>query len=136
MSKEDAMGLQEKRRIKMLQDEVLPSVRDEIKALSGADIEWEVDWESLAHSMEALDNIEYQGIRRVLDALRKICYDDIGKEAVLAGLRKIVIKNHDSAGEKRVVFNDAILAVDGAWGAGWDGYPAEDEIKKLLEEGL
>jgi len=130
------MGLQEKRRIKMLQDEVLPSVRDEIKSLCGADIDWEVDWESLAGSMEALDNIEYQGIRRVLDVLRRICYDDIGKEAVQAGLKKVVVKNHESAGDKKIDFRDAVLTVDGAWGAGWDGYPAEDELKKILEDGL
>jgi len=130
------MGLQEKRRIKMLQDEVLPRKKEEVKELCGADIEWEIDWESLSDDMPALDNFESQGIQKVIEVLYDCCCDDIGKEAVAAGLKKIILKNHKDPAMKKNVFKDGVLEVHAAWGASWDGYPENYEIKQVLEGGL
>ncbi|MCE1246784.1 MAG: hypothetical protein LWY06_09080 [Firmicutes bacterium] len=127
------MGLQERRRIKVLQDEVVPEVKTQILELCGKDIEWEVVWDSFK-DMTALDYIEYQGIRRVGDVFRGICYDEMGKEAVRDGVQKIFIQNYESADDVKVVFEKGVLEVHGAWGVGT--YPREDDIKTLLEKGL
>jgi hypothetical protein len=129
------MGLQERRRIKMLQDEVLPSVKAEIKELCGKEIEWDVDWNSFK-DMESLDNIEYQGIRLICDVFRSICYDEMGREAVREGIHKIIVKNFETVADVKNSFENGIFTVYGAWGQSWDGYPREDEMKTLLEKGL
>jgi len=129
------MGLKEKRMIKMLNDEVIPSIRNELKEMSGVDIEWDVDWSGFK-DMKSLMNIENQGLRRILDAFRNICYDEIGKEAIQEGVKKVVVKNFDDASEVKVTFENGQLEVYGAWSADWEGYPQESNIRSILEEGL
>jgi hypothetical protein len=130
------MGLREKRRIAELNDEVVLDLIGQTKTLTGAEIPWEVDWESFASSMEALDNIEHQGLRRISGAINTICRDKIGKDAIREGLKKIVVKNAEDAGQKKIVFKDGILEVIGAWAASWEGYPDEGVIQATLENGL
>lgn len=132
------MGLKEKRMIQQQKDEVLPSISNELKEISGAEIEWDVDWDSFSKSLEALYNIENQGLRRILDAFRDVCKDDIGKEAVQEGVKKIVVRNFDDASEVKNTFDagTGVLTVYGAWAASWEGYPQASEIRDILEEGL
>src|SRR5881394_2571868 len=84
-AKENTMGLNERRKIKELQDTTLPGRVKEIEEICGKAIPYEVDWESLADDAEALNFLDNISCHRLNMALRAICIDDMGKEAVREG---------------------------------------------------
>src|SRR3954465_5358805 len=87
------MGLNERRKIKELQDITLPGRVKEIEEICGAAIPYDVDWESLADDMEALDFIDNISCHRLNMALRMICQDDLGKTAIRDGLKRVKLQN-------------------------------------------
>ena len=86
------MGLGERRKIKELQDVTFPERVREIEEICGKAIPYEVDWESLADDAEGLNFIDNLSCHRLNMALRTICIDDMGKEAVRDGVRLIKLK--------------------------------------------
>ena len=78
------MGLNERRKIKELQDTTLPGRVKEIEEICGKPIPYEVDWESLADDAEGLNFFDNISCHRLNMALRVICQDDMGKEALAA----------------------------------------------------
>src|SRR6476646_9573920 len=87
------MGLNERRKIKELQDVTFPGRVKEIEEICGVAIPYEVDWESLADDPDGLNFIDNISCHRLNMALRVICQDDLGKQAVRDGLKKIKLKN-------------------------------------------
>src|ERR1700689_3113576 len=98
------MGLNERRKIKELQDTTFPGRVKEIEEICGAPIPYEVDWDSLSDDMEALNFIDNISCHRLNMALRVICLDDMGKEAVRESLKKIKLKNVKSRGDMSLTF--------------------------------
>src|ERR1700755_2216192 len=103
------MGLNERRKIKELQDTVFPGRVKEIEEICGKAIPYEVDWDSLADDAEALNFIDNISCHRLNMALRTICIDDMGKEAVREGLRLIKLKNVKDKSDMRIAFADGVL---------------------------
>ena len=64
------MGLDERRKIKELQDITFPSRVKEIEEICGKAIPYEVDWASLADDKEALNFIDNLSCHRLNMALR------------------------------------------------------------------
>ena len=87
------MGLTERRKIKDLQDNTFPGRVKEIEEICGAPIPYDVDWDSMSDDMEALNFIDNISCHRLNMALRMICQDDMGKEAVRDGIKKVRLKN-------------------------------------------
>ncbi len=83
------MGLNERRKIKELQDTVFPGRVKEIEEICGKAIPYDVDWNSLADDAEGLNFIDNISRHRLNMALRTICIDDLGKEAVREGLKTV-----------------------------------------------
>jgi hypothetical protein len=79
------MGLNERRKIKELQETTLPERVKEIEEICGRAISYEVDWDSLADDAEGLNFLDNISCHRLNMALRTICVDDMGKEAVRDG---------------------------------------------------
>src|SRR5215813_15591723 len=104
------MGLNERRKIKELQDTSFPERVKEIEEICGAPIPYEVDWDSLSDDLEGLNFIDNISCHRLNMALRVICQDDMGKEAVRDGLKKIKLKNVKNISEKSVTFADNALS--------------------------
>ena len=90
------MGLAERRKIKELEEEILPGRVKEIEEICGAPIPYEVDWESF-DDFQALNVLDNLSCHRLNMALRMICQDDMGKEALQEGLKKIIIQNQSGA---------------------------------------
>jgi len=86
------MGLNERRKIKELQDVTLPGRVKEIEEICGAAIPYEVDWDSFSDDMEALNFMDNISCHRLNMALRVICQDDMGKEAIRDTLKKVKLK--------------------------------------------
>ncbi|MDB5578201.1 MAG: hypothetical protein JWR80_3377, partial [Bradyrhizobium sp.] len=76
------MGINERRKIKDLQEVTFPDRVRDIEEICGKAIPYEVDWDSLADDAAGLNFIDNLSCHRLNMALRIICMDDVGKEAV------------------------------------------------------
>jgi hypothetical protein len=130
------MGLNERRKIKELQEVTLPARSQEIAAISGAPVPYEVDWDSLADDAEGLNFLDNLSCHRVNMALRVICQDEIGKEAVRDGLKKIRLKNVRDKAEMKMTFESGVLEMHCAYALRTDGMFGDSEIRALLQQRL
>src|SRR5579871_1150883 len=98
------MGLEERRKIKELQETTFPGRVQEIEEICGKAIPYEVDWDSLADDLEGLNFIDNLSCHRLNMALRVICQDAMGKEAVRDGLKQIKLKNVKDKSQMKIHF--------------------------------
>jgi hypothetical protein len=130
------MGLNERRKIKELQDETFPGRVKEIQEICGMAIPYEVDWESLSDDAEALNFIDNISCHRLNMALRVICQDEMGKAAVREGLKKIRLKNVKDKAAMQVSFRDGVLEMHCAYALRTEGMFSDGDIRQVLEKGL
>lgn len=128
------MGLEERRKIKELQDVTLPGRVKEIEEICGAPIPYEVDWDSF--DMEALNFMDNISCHRLNMALRTICTDDMGKEAVRDTLKNVKLKNVKTRGEMSMNFDTGTLEMHCAYALRTDGMFSDSEIYQLLMKNL
>ena len=130
------MGLNERRKIKELQDTTFPGRVKEIEEICGKAIPYEVDWDSMADDLEALNFIDNISCHRLNMALRVICQDDMGKQAVRDGLKKIKLKNVKDKSAMKMTFDGGVLEMHCAYAQRTDGMFGDDAIRKLLIDRL
>jgi hypothetical protein len=126
------MGLEERRMIKELTDEVLPGRVAEIEEISGAAVPYDVDWGSFDGDLTALNFVDNISCHRLNMALRVICADDLGKEAVRETLKRVKLKNVKDPAEKSLKFVANTLEMTYAYASGLDGAFSDNEIRELL----
>jgi hypothetical protein len=126
------MGLNERRKIKELQDTTFPGRVKEIEEICGKAIPYEVDWESLADDAEGLNFIDNLSCHRLNMALRPICCDDMGKQAVRDGLKKIKLKNVKDKSAMKMSFEGGVLEMHCAYAQKTDGMFGDNQIRELL----
>ncbi len=130
------MGLNERRKIKELQDVTLPERVKEIAEICGAAIPYEVDWDSFADDLEALNFMDNLSCHRLNMALRVICQDDMGKEAVRDAVKKVKLKNVKTKPEMAISFAAGTLEMHCAYALHSDGMYSDGEIRELLMKNL
>jgi hypothetical protein len=126
------MGLNERRKIKELQDVILPARSKDIEEICGKAVPYEVDWGSLADDAEGLTFLDNLSCHRLNMALRIICTDDFSKEAVRDGLRLVRLKNVKDKAAMKMFFEGGVLEMHCAYALRGDGAHNEMEIKELL----
>ena len=126
------MGLAEKRKIKELQDSVLPGRVKEIEEICGKAIAYDVDWAGLAEDAEGLNFLDNVSCHRLNMALRVICQDDLGKEAVRESLKSVKLTNLKDAAAKKLSFDGGVLHMQCAYAKGLSGAFSDNEIRTLL----
>jgi hypothetical protein len=130
------MGLNERRKVKELQDTVLPGRVKEIEEICGKPIPYEVDWASISDDAEALNFLDNLSCHRLNMALRMICTDAMGKEAVRDGLTLIKLKNVKDKASMKIAFQGGVLEMHCAYALRTDGMYGDGEIRELLLKGL
>ena len=130
------MGLNERRKIKELQDTTFPGRVKEIEEICGRAIPYEVDWDSLADDAEALNFIDNISCHRLNMALRVICQDDMGKQAVRDGLKQIKLKNVKDKSSMKMTFDGGVLEMHCAYAQRTDGMFSDNQIRELLVNNL
>ena len=130
------MGLNERRKIKDLQDTTFPGRVKEIEEICGKPIPYDVDWNSLADDLEALNFIDNISCHRLNMALRVICQDDMGKEAVREGLKLIKLKNVKDKKDMKITFTGGTLEMHCAYAQRTDGMFSDNQIRELLIKNL
>src|SRR5215475_11956251 len=130
------MGLTERRKIQELRDTTFPVRVKEIEEICGKAIPYELDWDSLADDAEALNFIDNISCHRLNMALRTICVDDLGKQAVRDGLKKIKLKNVKDKPSMKLAFENGELEMHCAYALRTDGMFSDNEIRELLVKKL
>jgi hypothetical protein len=130
------MGLNERRKIKELQETTFPGRVKEIEEICGAPIPYEVDWESLADDAEGLNFIDNLSCHRFNMALRVICMDEMGKEAVKEGLKLVRLKNVKNKADMKMSFENGVLEMHCAYALRTDGMFSDNAIREFLVKKL
>jgi hypothetical protein len=130
------MGLNERRKVKELQDTILPGRTKEIEEICGKPIPYEVDWASISDDLEALNFLDNISCHRLNMALRMVCQDEMGKEAVRDGLRLVKLQNVKDKSAMQLSFADGVLDMKCAYAKGADGMHSDNAIRELLIKSL
>lgn len=130
------MGLNERRKIKELQEVTLPEREKEIAEICGLAIPYEVDWDSFADDLEGLTFLDNLSCHRLNMALRVICADQIGKDAVKDGLKKIKLKNVKDKALRKIDFTGGVLEMHVPYALRTEGLFSDNEIRELLMRSL
>ncbi len=127
------MGLEERRKIKELQDTVLPGRVKEIEEICGRPIPYEVDWASF-EDFQSLNFLDNCSCHRLNMALRVICQDPMGKEAVRDGLKWVKLKNVKDKESMKLSFDAGVLEMHNDYAH--QAYYSDNEIRELLTKKL
>lgn len=131
------MGLMERRKMKELQDVTFPERTAELAEICGGGaIAYEVDWASFENDLDGLTFLDNLSCHRTNMALRVICADELGKEAVRAKLARILLKNVTNKSEMHIAFAEGMLEMRCAYALRTDGMFSDGEIRGVLLAGL
>ncbi len=111
------MGLAERRAAKKFEDTQYPQLKKQLDEAAHFAVTVDVNWQSLA--LDGQEHLYEEGWTAVyftplIEALQGICVDDMGRDALKAKLKRIVIRNTAgvySAGSM-VTFEDGVLTLD------------------------
>lgn len=111
------MGLLEKRAVKEYQDNKYNALVSEINQIAGYEIEFDVKWDTLAvndHSHLFEEGFTKVYFMPVINALKEITKDDLGKEALKETLKKIIVKNEEGISyyESAYSYSEKVLTID------------------------
>lgn len=135
------MGLAERRAAKEFQEKNFPALQTEIQKLAGSAVPIEVNWDQLATPEQARLYVESWPelyFKPVIEALRQITRDQMGKDAVKDGLKKIEIRNSKGAfsPHNAITFDNGTLAIDHHLSNVGDTSERTKYIIELLEKSL
>jgi hypothetical protein len=131
------MGLAERRAVKAFAEGKYLKLKQEIDAAAGFEVPVEVNWDSLAvddyaHLYEEAFNKVY--FRPLLDAIKAIGIDDLGKAALKSDLKQIVIED---SGNSNPTFQSGILTLKYHAVSNLDYWmDRKKDIQSVLEKGL
>ena len=135
------MGLAERRAIKEFQDKQWKDLQSEIHKVAGFAVPIEVLWDQLAVEgqveiyKEAWPEIYF---KPVIEGLRQIGRDEMGKEAVKAGLKKIEFRNSQGAysPHSAISFVSGTLVIDHELSNIGDTKDRTKYLIEIVEKGL
>lgn len=103
------MGLQEKRLAKEIQTEKLPEFEAKIKEIAGYEIKVDIDWDTFtAYDSYPLSRLDIV-FSDLTSFIKKICADDMGKEALSETMKTIKLTNTDKPEELKMELSDNVL---------------------------
>lgn len=136
------MGLAEKRASQEFQDGFFSTWNNSIQSIVGKDIAIEVKWDQLAEDgyshlyAEAWPKVYFEPIQ---NALKSICADKMGKDAINSSLKKIEIANEksNSVADYCATFENGTLIIDHLPHTNIDEHHNREKfITKVLESKL
>jgi hypothetical protein len=131
------MGLAERRVAKEFRDQIFPQWKQKIDTAAGWSVPVEIDWDSLQSPNESQlyrDAWPQVYFEPLVDALKEITVDDLGREAVRDKLQTIMIRH---SGNKGGSFSGGRLMIDFPPTTNIDyGKERQQGIQQALELGL
>jgi hypothetical protein len=133
---DECMGLEERRKIKELREVTLPDREKELVEITGAPIRYDVDWDSLGDDLEGLRFLDNLSCHRLNMALRVICMDELGKEAVAERLQTVKLRNVKDKNDMKIGFSGGVLEMQCAYALRTEGMYSDGDIRQVLLKGL
>ena len=135
------MGLAERRAAKAFETEKFPKLKAEVIAAASFEVPIEVDWESLSKpemSHQYDETWPKLYFTPLIAAFKEICQDDMGKEALKAVLKKIVLTNKSGIyyGDRCAKLESGTLTIDHDMSNVDNIKERQDGIRTLLEKAL
>lgn len=131
------MGLAEKRKAEAIKTDALPKFESQLNEAAGYPINVEIDWNSFtAFDEYPLSRLENFVFGDVLGFVKKICADDMGKEALQDAMTTIHIKNTDQDSEFNVELKDKCLFLTEQLTGGAFSNHRTDMLVKFVEPKL
>ncbi len=132
------MGLAEKRWVLERKTNDEAPLKAKLTEAAGKDVPLEIDWEAFSAKMDDCGYIsnESYGIPQLIQAIAKVTVDDLGKEAIKGGLKKVVIKPAASNDATSFTFVDGVVTWNAYFGSSSGGYIYADEMTKTIEKAL
>src|SRR5690349_7837179 len=90
----------------------------QLHEICGADVQYEVDWDTFGDDQEAMGNIDRVSGYAVQRAVQTICNDASRKPAVRSGLSRVQLMNVQDPSGQSVVFADGVLEIRSAYAEG------------------
>lgn len=117
------MGLAERRRIAEIREKHGPRFQSELNEAVGFELPFEIEIASFPENKTVLDcydfNYESYGPGMVVQVFKNICYDDMGKDAVKAAIKKILFRNTakdpENPGDKSFSLVDGLLTIESSF---------------------
>lgn len=133
------MGLAERRAIKHFSENEYPKLKEEIERAAAFSVPLEIDWESLAmgaegYSQNYSEDFPKLYFRPLIEAIKGVCVDELGKEALKEKLKKVQIGNHGPTFE--ATFHLGVLKIECAYSNIDYWQERKNEIQKVLEKNL
>ncbi len=134
------MGLAERRAAADFQTNAFPSLKRQIDDAAGFEVPMEIDWQAIAQPNDQHLYNEYWTkiyFEPLIGAFQRICADDIGKEALKGGLKKVEITNTNQYSDRRAFFlENGVLKIDHKMVNVDHLDERTDKVVSLLEEAL
>ena len=135
------MGLAERRAVEQFKTADYPGWKAKIDEATGFDVPVEVAWDELAVSGYASSYASFFPkvyFEPMVDALTAVAGDDLGRNAVRAWLKKIVVRNTEQYSSARgFAFEGGVLTIDHKPHTNVDdGEERARGLQKILESGL
>jgi hypothetical protein len=139
------VGLDERRAMKKFETDLLPGFQKQINDAAGFDVPLEIHWDKLTIDGRAKDACEPYYLADIfftplVAALKEVGSDQMGKDALKAGLKKIVMTyDEETAPISNYVdgwpFEDGVLTINYQPGVIDAGYadPIEARTKSLVQ---
>jgi len=102
----------EAKRVIALVNEEMPEHKKKLKEICGTDIDIQIDWASFGRDKVGLERLRGNwGVQLLVDSFRKVCKDQLGKDAVKAKIKTVkAINVADKANVKATVAGGAFTA--------------------------
>lgn len=123
-------------KVSELQEITLPRRSQEIAALCGQAVPYEVDWASIEHDAKALSFLDNLACHRLNLHLRMICSDDHGRDAVRQGLKLVRLRNVSGPKRIDIRLSEGVLDLHFAFGWGPQGAPSAQRVREVLVRSL
>ena len=134
------MGLQERKALENFQKNQYTALKKQLDEIAGHELTIDIDWESIANEIghEQYENdIPKLYFLPLIEALKVICCDDLGKQALKETLQTIVICNHsETYGKSAISFTNRVLKIDHRWTNVEYVEERSEAIKSLLGEAV
>lgn len=143
LAAQQRLGLADRRVIAAYQERVLPGLLREIHQAAGFELPVEIEWENvvvepvIGHGDRFTEPEFFTDIyfRPLIEALKSITRDQMGREALRAGLKRVVIAYRPW--EEHPLFENGVLSLRWrAWTNAADVAYRTRQIVEVLEKGL
>ena len=104
--------------------------------ICGADVQYEVDWDTFGGDPSALENIDRVSGYAVQRAVQTICNDATRKPAVRSGLYRVQLINVNELSAQNLTLQDGVLEIRSAYAEGRTAATGHEAVRIALEETL